>query len=49
MVGLPDGDIDFFDIIAGVLQEDSLASYILKFRRDYVLRASIELIKMVSL
>ena len=34
----PDGDTDFFDIVAGVLQEDTLAPYLFIICLDYVLR-----------
>ena len=34
----PDGDTEFFDIIAGVLQGDTLASYLFIIVLDYVLR-----------
>ena len=38
----PDGDTDFFDIIAGVLQGDTLAPYIFIICLDYVLRKSLD-------
>ena len=38
-----DGDIDYFNIVAGVLQGDTLAPYLFIIRRDYVLRTSIEI------
>ena len=38
MVRSPDGDTDFFDIIAGVLQGDTLAPYLFIICLDYVLR-----------
>ena len=41
----PDGDTDFFDIVSGILQGDTLAPYIFIFYLDYVLRTSIDLIK----
>ena len=41
----PDGDTNFFDIIAGVLQEDTLAPYLFIIYPDYVLRTSIDLMK----
>ena len=41
----PDGDTEFFDIVAGVLQGDTLASYLFIFCLDYVLRTSIDKIK----
>ena len=34
----PDGDTEFFDIIAGVLQGDALATYLFIIVLDYVLR-----------
>ena len=34
----PDGDAEFFDIIAGVLQGDTLAPYLFIIVLDYVLR-----------
>ena len=39
------GDTDFFDIIAGVLLGDTLASYSFILCQDYVLRTSIDKIK----
>ena len=36
---------DFFDIVAGVLQGDTLAPYILITCLDYVLRTSLDTIK----
>ena len=41
----PDRDTDYFDIVAGVLQGDTLAPYTLIIRLDYVLRMSIDLMK----
>ena len=41
----PDGDIDYFDIVAGVLQEDTLAPYLFIICLDYVLRTSTDKIK----
>ena len=41
----PDGDIDYLDIVAGVLQGDTLAPYIFIFCLDYVLRTSIDKMK----
>ena len=38
----PDGDTDYFDIVAGVLQGDALAPYLFIICRDYVLRTSID-------
>ena len=40
MVRTPDGDTDFFDILAGVLQGDTLAPYLFVICLDYVLRTS---------
>ena len=40
-----DGDTDYFDIVAGVLQGDSIAPYLFIICLDYVLRTSIDLIK----
>ena len=42
MVRSPDGDTDFFDITARVLQGDTLASYIFIIGLDYVLRTSLD-------
>ena len=39
----PDGDIDYFDIVTGVLQGDTLAPYLFIICLDYVLRTSIGL------
>ena len=41
----PDGDTDYFDIEAGVLQGDTLAPYLFIIWLDYVLRTSIDKIK----
>ena len=41
----PDGDTDYFDIVIGVLQGDTLAPYLFIICRDYVLRTSINKIK----
>ena len=38
----PDGDTEYFDIVAGVLQGDSLAPYLFIISLDYVLRTSID-------
>ena len=40
-----DGDIDFFDIVAGVLQGDIFALYLFIIYLDYMLRTSINLMK----
>ena len=44
----PDGDTEYFDIVAGVLQGDTLAPYLFIICLDYVLRTSIDKIKMAS-
>ena len=41
----PDGNTDFFDIVTGVLQRDTLAPYLFIICLDYVLRTSIDLTK----
>ena len=41
----PDGDTNYFDIVAGVLQGDTLAPYLFIICLDYVLRTSINKIK----
>ena len=41
----PDGDVDYFDIEAGVLQGDTLALYLFIVCLDYVLKISIDKIK----
>ena len=41
----PDGDTDYFDIVAGVLQGDTLAPYLFIICLDYVLKTSIDKIK----
>ena len=41
----PDVDTDYFEIIAGVLQGDTLAPYFFIICLDYVLRTSIDKIK----
>ena len=41
----PDGDTEYFDIIAGMLQGDRLAQYLFIICLDYVLRTSIDKIK----
>ena len=40
-----DGDTDYFDIVAGVLQGDTLAPYLFIICLDYVLRMSIDKMK----
>ena len=37
-----DGDTEYFDIVAGVLQRDTLAPYLFIICLDYVLRTSID-------
>ena len=41
----PDGDTEYFNIVAGVLQGDTLAPYLFIICLDYVLRTSIEKIR----
>ena len=41
----PDGDTEYFDIVAGVLQGDTLAPYLFIICLDYGLRASIDKIR----
>ena len=41
----PDGDTEYFDIVAGVLQGDTLAPYLFILCLDYVLRTSIDKIR----
>ena len=41
----PDGDTNYFDIVAGVLQGDTLATYLFIIYLDYMLRTSIDKIK----
>ena len=41
----PDGDTGNFDIVAGVLQGDTLAQYLIIISLDYVLRTTRDLIK----
>ena len=40
-----DGDTDYFDIVAGVLQGDTLPPYLFIICLDYMLRMSIDLMK----
>ena len=42
---LPDGDTEYFDIVTGALQGDTLAPYLFIICLDYVLRTSIDKIK----
>ena len=41
----PDGDTEYFDFVAGVLQGDTLAPYLFVICQDYVLRTSIDKIR----
>ena len=41
----PDGDTEYFDTVTGVLQRDTLASYLFIIYLDYVLRTSIDKIR----
>ena len=41
----PEGDTEYFDIVAGVLQGDTLASYLFIICLDFVLRTSIDKIR----
>ena len=41
----PDGETEYFDIVAGVLQGDTLAPYLFIICPDYVLRTSIDKIR----
>ena len=45
----PDGDTDYFEIVAGVLQGDTLAPYLFIFCLDYVLWTLIKSKKTVSI
>ena len=44
----PDGDTDYFDIVVGVLQGDTLAPYLFIICLDYVLRTSIDKIREIG-
>ena len=44
----PDGDTDYFNIIAGVLQGNTLAPFLFIICLDYVLKTSIDKIKQNS-
>ena len=44
-IHFPDGDTDYFDIVAGVLQGDTLAPYLFIICLDYMLRMSIDKMK----
>ena len=41
----PDGDTDYFNIVAGVLQGDTLVPYLFIICLDYILRTSIDKMK----
>ena len=41
----PDGDTDYFNIVAGVLQGDTLAPYLFIIYLDYMLRTSTDKMK----
>ena len=41
----PDGDTEYFDIVTGVLQGDTLVPYLFSICLDYVLRTSIDKIR----
>ena len=41
----PDGNIDYFDIVAGLLQGDTLAPYLFIICLNYVIRTFIDLMK----
>ena len=45
MVHSPDGNTDFFDVVSGVLQRNTLEPFIFIIYLDYVLQTSIDLIK----
>ena len=42
MVRSPDGDTDFFNVVAGVLQGDTLALFLFILTLDYILRTSVD-------
>ena len=44
-VRLPDGDTGFFNIVAGVLQDDTFTQYLFIICLDYVFQMSIDLMK----
>ena len=48
IVRLTDGDTDFFDIVTGFLQGDTLALCLFIIYLDYVLRTSIDLMKEIG-
>ena len=41
----PDGDTEYYDIVAGVLQRDTLVPYLFIICLDYVFRRSIDKIR----
>ena len=41
----PDGDTDYFDIVVGMLQGDTLGSYVFIICLDYMFRTSIDSMK----
>ena len=45
----PDGNMDFFDIVATVLQGDTLAPYLFMIYLDYVLQTLTDIIKKMAL
>ena len=45
----PDGDTESFDILAGVLQGDTLAPFLFVICLDYILRTSIDTVKELGL
>ena len=49
LVRSPDGDTDFFEILAGVLQGDTLAPFLFIICLDYVLRTSVDTNKQLGL
>ena len=46
MVCSPDGDSNYFNIVTGVLQGDTLAPYLCLLSLDYALWISIDLLKV---
>jgi len=49
LVRSPDGDTDFFEILAGVLQGDTLAPYLFIICLDYALRTSVDIHNQLGL
>ena len=49
MILSPDRDTNFFDIVAWILQNDTLAPYLFMICQDNVLRTLIDLIKKMVL